>query len=118
MIGLIITVVITAIIASMCFVYSIFAFKGKGPILSNKYLVENEVRKELLIENPQLKVKEYRYAAITFLGISLMFLTMFLSCLLLLFHIHTKIVFIISIIIAVLLSIYTIILNLIDYEVN
>lgn len=113
MVGLIITDVIMAILACMCFVFSIFAFKGKGPILTNEYLLATyEERKALDAQKSQKESKEYRYTAILFLGISLMFLTMFIGCLLLLLHINENLMFILSIIISVSLCIYAIVSNL------
>lgn len=113
MLGLVITDVIMAIIACLCFVLSIFAFKGKGPILTNEYLLATyEERKALDVHKLKKDAKEYRYTAILFLGISLMFLTMFIGCLLLLFQINENIMFIVSIIISLLLCIYDIISKL------
>lgn len=119
MIGLIITDVIMAIMACLCFVLSIFAFKGKGPILTNEYLrATYEERKALDVHKLKKDSREYRYTAILFLGISLMFLTMFIGCLLLLINVNESIMFILSIIISVSLCIYAIIFKLKENELR
>ncbi len=111
--GLIIVAIILGLIALSCFVYSIFAFQERGPILDNKYLLAtDEERRQIARQSPEVTKKDYHATAIVFLGLSIMFLLICTSCILNIFNLNSQVLYILVGICAVILIIYCIVMRI------
>jgi hypothetical protein len=94
-----------------CFTYAMSAFREKGPILMNGYvLATTEEKRKLARLSPEQKRKDYHYAARVFIGLSVIFFVLSLEFLLYAFHIQATAIFMsIIITLVVILIIYVIV---------
>jgi|GEM_PF-851416 len=111
--ALIIITIILGLIALACFIYSVFAFQERGPILDNKYLLAtDEERRQIKGQNPETTKKDYRSTAIVFLGISIMFFLFCAGCIFNIFNLKSQIFYIFVAVCAVILIIYCIVMRI------
>ena len=69
-----VSVIICAVLATACLVYSVFAFQQKGPLLTTMYLIAD------LEERNKMKTKtEYYFVGSVFLGLSILFATVLIG---------------------------------------
>lgn len=114
MIALIIISVVIGSISVGCFVYAMYAFREKGPILMNEYILatSEEKRKQARMD-PLKRKKDYHYVAKIFLCLSIIFFLVFMNFTLLLFHININaILMTIAICLALLLAVYVLITSI------
>jgi len=111
--ALIIITIIIGMLALACFIYSIFAFHERGPILDNKYLLAtDEERRQISRQNPEVTKKDYRNTAIVFLGISIIVFLFCIGCIFTIFNLNNLIFNILVAVCAVILIIYCIVMRI------
>lgn len=107
---MIILSIILGLIFMACFIYSMFAFHEKGPILMNDYLLATKEEKlKMKFRSPDKMKRDYRVVAIIFLWTSILVFLILLSVILKIFEIKENILLPAVIILGIALCVYAVV---------